>query len=96
MRVRRLKVEYKLVPQEKARENLDVLLGLFTVMYGTEAGVDLVLIQTFLLYYVNQVILMLTSIFQGQFSQQRKRGLYQKKVTVSLTFTRRRGCLVHD
>ena len=29
--------------------------------------VDLVLIQTFLLYYVNQVILMLTSIFQGQF-----------------------------
>ena len=67
MRVRKLKVEYKLVPQEKARENLDVLLGLFTVMYGTEAGVDLVLIQTFLLYYVNQVILMLTSIFQGQF-----------------------------
>ena len=67
MRVRKLKVEYKLVPQEKARENLDVLLGLFTVMYGTEAGVDLVLIQTFLLYYVNQVILMLTSVFQGQF-----------------------------
>ena len=67
MRVRKLKVEYKLVSQEKARENLDVLLGLFTVMYGTEAGVDLVLIQTFLLYYVNQVILMLTSIFQGQF-----------------------------
>ena len=67
MRVRKLKVEYKLVPQEKARENLDVLLGLFTVMYGTEAGVDLVLIQTLLLYYVNQVILMLTSIFQGQF-----------------------------
>ena len=67
MRVRKLKVEYKLVPQEKARENLDVLLGLFTVMYGTEAGVDLVLIQTFLLYYVIQVILMLTSIFQGQF-----------------------------
>ena len=67
MRVRKLKVEYKLVPQEKARENLDVLLGLFTVMYGTEARVDLVLIKTFLLYYVNQVILMLTSIFQGQF-----------------------------
>ena len=28
---------------------------------------DLVFIQTFLLYYVNQVILMLTSIFQGKF-----------------------------
>ena len=72
MRVRKLKVEYKLVLQEKPRENLDVLLGLFTVVYGTEAGVDLVLIQTFLLYYVNQVILTLTSIFQGQFSKQSK------------------------
>ena len=43
------------------------LIGHFTVMDGSEAGVDLVLIQSFLLYYVNQVILMLTSIFQGQF-----------------------------
>ena len=42
-------------------------IGHFTVMDGSEAGVDLVLIQTFLLYCVNQVILMLTSIFQGQF-----------------------------
>ena len=42
----------------------DSLIGHFTVMYGTEAGVDLFLIQTFLLYYVNQVILLLTSIFQ--------------------------------
>ena len=41
-------------------------------MDGSEAGVDLVLIQAFLLYYVNQVILMLTSIFQGQFPQQSK------------------------
>ena len=36
-------------------------------MDGGEAGVDLVLIRTFLFYYVNQVILMLSSIFQGQF-----------------------------
>ena len=42
-------------------------IGHFTVMYGTEAGLDLVLIQTFLLYHVNQVILMLTSIFHVQF-----------------------------
>ena len=28
-----------------------------------------------LLYYVNQVILMLPSIFQGQFPQQRQEGL---------------------
>ena len=42
-------------------------IGHFTVMDGGEAGVDLVLIQTFLFYHVNQVILMLTSIFQGQF-----------------------------
>ena len=36
-------------------------------MDGSEAEGELVLIQTFLLYYVNQVILMLTSIFQEQF-----------------------------
>ena len=41
-------------------------IGHFTVMDGSEAGVDLVLKPTLLLYYVNQVILMLTSIFQGQ------------------------------
>ena len=33
----------------------------------SEAEGDLVLIQTFLLFYVNQVIFMLTSIFQEQF-----------------------------
>ena len=43
-------------------------MGHFTVMDGREAGVDLVLIQTFLLYYVNQVTLMPThEYFQGQF-----------------------------
>ena len=47
--------------------NKKCLIGHFTVMNGNEANGDLVLIQTFLLYYVNQVILMLTSIFQGQF-----------------------------
>ena len=45
----------------------ELSIGHFTVMDGSEADSDLVLIQTFLLYYVNQVILMLTSIFQGQF-----------------------------
>ena len=38
-----------------------------TVVDGREAGVDVVLVQTFLFYFVNQVILMLTCIFQGQF-----------------------------
>ena len=46
---------------------VDPTIGHFTVMDGSEANGDLVLIQTFLLYYVNQVILMLTGIFQGQF-----------------------------
>ena len=36
-------------------------------MDRSEAEGDLVLMQTCLLYYVNQVILMLTSIFQEQF-----------------------------
>ena len=35
----------------------------FTVTDGNEAGVDLVLIQPFLLYYLNHVVLMLASIF---------------------------------
>ena len=35
--------------------------------YGSEAEGDLVLIQAFLLYYLNQVILILSSIFQEQF-----------------------------
>ena len=36
-------------------------------MDESEAEGDLVLIQTFLIYFVNQVILMLYSIFQEQF-----------------------------
>ena len=35
------------------------IIGPFTVMDGSQADGDLVLVQTFLLYYVNQVILML-------------------------------------
>ena len=35
----------------------------FTVTGENEAGVDHVLIQPFLLYYVNHVVLMVTSIF---------------------------------
>ena len=48
-------------------------IGHFTVVDGSEAEGDLVLIQTFLLYYVNQVILMLTSIFQEQFHNKAER-----------------------
>ena len=65
-------------------------------MDRSEADGDLVLVQTVLLYYVNQVILMFTSIFQGQFPQQSKGGLYQNKVSaVSLTFTQGLGYSVH-
>ena len=39
----------------------------FTDMDRNDADGELLLIQIFLLYYVNQVSLMLTSIFQGQF-----------------------------
>ena len=35
----------------------------FTVSGGNEAGADIVLIQPFLLYYANHVLLMLTCIF---------------------------------
>ena len=55
-------------------------------MDGGQADGDLVLIQTFLLHYVNQVILMLASILEEQFPLQSK-VLYQNKVTISPTFT---------
>ena len=44
--------------------NVELLIAHFTVTVGSEAGVDLVLIQPFLLYYLNHVFLMLTSIFK--------------------------------
>ena len=50
-----------------ARGILRFQIGYFTVKDRNEADGDLVLVQTFLLYYVNQVIFMLTNIFQGQF-----------------------------
>ena len=40
-----------------------IVIAHFTVTGGKEAGVDLVLVQTFLLNYVNHVFLMLTCIF---------------------------------
>ena len=42
-----------------------LLIAHFTATGGNEAGVDLVLIQPFLLYYVNHVVLMLSSIFKS-------------------------------
>ena len=42
---------------------------------GNETGVDLVLIQLFLLSCVNHIVLMLTSIFQAQFYKKTKEVL---------------------
>ena len=44
----------------------------FKVTGANVAGFDLVLMQPFLLYYVNSVILMLTSIFSTDFHKKRK------------------------
>ena len=55
-----------------------------------DAGVDLVLIQPFLLYYVNHVVVMLIIVFSAKFHK--KEGvLFQNKVNLSLTFTQRSG-----
>ena len=48
-------------------QGIQLSIDRFTVRDGSEAEGDLVVIQTFLLYYVNEVILTLTSIFQEQF-----------------------------
>ena len=42
-----------------------LLIAHFTITGGNEAGVDLVLIQPFLLFYVHHVVLMLSSIFKS-------------------------------
>ena len=42
-------------------------IDLFTVTVANEAGVDLALIQPFLLYYSKLVVVMLTSIFKQNF-----------------------------
>ena len=44
-----------------------ILVGLFTVAAGDEARVDSVLIQPFLLYYVNHVIFVLIIIIMRTF-----------------------------
>ena len=63
----------------------------FTVSGGNEAGVDLVLIQPFLLSYAHHVVLTLTKIFQALFPLEKDAGSYQNKVNLNLTFTQRLG-----
>ena len=48
-------------------------------MDGSEADGDLVLIQTFPLYSVNQVILMLTIIFQDDFLKTKQKSFVSKQ-----------------
>ena len=60
-----VKLSYTLYFIDKNNGNLQI--GHVTVTDGSKAEVDLVLIQTFQLYFLNQVVLMLTSNFQGQF-----------------------------
>ena len=62
-----------------------------SVTGGNEAGVDHVLIQPFLLYYVNHVVLMLSSIFKAKFALEKGGGLYQNKANLGLAFTQRLG-----
>ena len=42
-------------------------------------------------YYVNHIVLMLTSIFKHNLRNEKERGLYQNKVNLSLTFFQRLG-----
>ena len=59
--------DFSLSKTKRLNSNYNRPFYSWSVMDGGEAEGELVLIQTFLLYYVNQVILMLTSIFQEQF-----------------------------
>ena len=67
----------------KLASDLDLFIilriGHFTVLDGSEDDGDLVLIQTFLLYYVNQVILMLTSISESRTISITKQRMFVSK-----------------
>ena len=52
-----------------------------TVKILNEAGVDLVLIQPFLLHYVNHFVLILTSIFEYSFHKKRKKVCIKTRPT---------------
>ena len=52
--------------------NFKDLIGHFTVTGGNKTEVDIVLIQPFLLYYVNHVFLIQTGIFKHNFHKKRK------------------------
>ena len=54
------------------------------------------MIQPFLLYHVNHVVVMLTSCFEAKFPLEKEGGLYQNKVNLSLTFTQRLGHQAHN
>ena len=56
-----------------------------------EVEIDLVLIQTLMIYYVNHVLLMLTSIFKHNFHKKRNHVLHKNKVNLSLAFTQKLG-----
>ena len=54
-------------------------MALFTVTVANEAGVDLVLIQPFLLYYAKLVVVMLTNIFLRKISIRKGRRFISKQ-----------------
>ena len=56
-------------------------IGHFTVMDRSKTGGDHVLIQTFLFYYVNQVVLMLISIFKDNFHNKAKQVCIKARST---------------
>ena len=85
------KVKKRTVRLPNRQPNYGQTMAHFTVSGENEAGVDLVLIQPFLLSYAHHVVLTLTKIFQALFPLEKDAGSYQNKVKLNLTFTQRLG-----
>ena len=64
--------------------NFKDLIGHFTVTWGNKTEVDIVLIQPFLLYYVNHVFLIQTGIFKQNFHKKRKEVCIKTRSTSAL------------
>ena len=70
------------------------MMAYFTVT--VEAGDDLVLIQPFLLYYIDYVVLMQMVFFKQNLHYFIRKGGRFNCINLSLTFTQRQGHQAHN
>ena len=79
--LKRTKVIKRTVRLPNRQPNYGQTIALFTVSGGNEAGVDLILIEPFLLCYAHHVVLTLPNIFQALFPLEKEGGFIKTRST---------------